>query len=549
MGEHEPRGLELEIAVLRGQEWVYRGVFRAPAMISVGSSPSTVLALPGANLPEYHELIRIYSDGGLLFFQPGMAVELRLEEGVKRNDELLDEGLAVAGNAGWKVPLGLGSKGAFRIAEVAVLFKVRAPSPGAIQAVPVGDPPRCGNCGTGLPWAIVGFGGLTPCTSCKTLNEVQPEGQDPALGETELAPAVKSRPMELPTFDAISAKALFEGSATQEVERSHLSDLPTFDAISVSAPVVPEGPRKAEGAELSMPTRRMPESEALAGAASAPARPAVIPKGADLPTFDAISLPGSEAAGSPSEDLPATQIGPAPYLSETSSWSPGSEVEVTIEEEDEFFDGEAPVSMDLQRSYNAIPVLKKEPATVERIDATSGDEPLPTDEFASTRTRQVLVPKDMIGQAVTVPEMKGSSFVGGVPSEGRREAVSAPYEPGPTLMEPVSSTELSPTAPPRPPPAVAPPPGSGAPAGPRAVSTDVSSVPAPAPARQVPVPATKVSSPTRDGDEGGDDDDFLMGRVSIPGTDTVKETNLWLILIGAVSGILGLALILYGLFG
>ena len=57
---------------------------------------------------------------------------------------------------------------------------------------------------------------------------------------------------------------------------------------------------------------------------------------------------------------------------------------------------------------------------------------------------------------------------------------------------------------------------------------------------------TEARTPLRDGDEGSDQDDFLMGRVSLRDAHPVDDdTNRWLVIIGVGSGLLGLALIAY----
>ena len=513
MSFRDELGLEVEIAVIRGQEWVYRGTFRPPAMISVGASPSAVLPLPGSNLPDHHELIRIYSDGGARYFGPGMAVELRLAEGIKRNDELLEEGLASPGKSGWKVPLGKGSKGAFRVAEVSVLFKVRSSSTAPVKVVKGGRPALCGTCGAELSYAIVGFGALTLCTSCKTLNEVQSEGNDAEQGPAQLAPVVK-QPAELPTFDAISVAQVANVTPAQRLARGRLSDLPTFDAISVLTAKAPEPlphekapeslPREEQGVELlASPREQEMPAAAKSPAANPPAakppatplRPNLIPRGAELPTFDAISVLSKE-------ELSDSSIAPTPTLvqpiggtstaEEIASWEPSSEVEVVIEEEDDFFFGENPVSIDLQRSYNALPVITKGGREAKALGPglTGGaDDPIPNPDFAAQGTRQVLVPEQMVEQAETIYEMEAgspSAFVGGRPAKGREPA---------------------------PPPTIVP---------------------------------TEARTPLRDGEEGSDQDDFLMGRVSLHDAHPVDdERNRWLIIIGVGSGLLGLVLIAY----
>lgn len=571
--------------MIRGDDWVYRAVFRPPSMVSIGSSPSAVMSLPGSDLPEYHELIRIFADGGVLFFQPGMAVELRVAEGLKRNDQLLDDGLAVKGVGGWRVPLGRGTKGAFRVGDVAVLFKVRPLTNAAIRPVVPGEPPRCGTCDRPLKWAVVGFGALTPCSHCGAFSEVQNPGTAPESRRTEMAPVIKRKPDDLPTFDAISVRAPTVTPQARVGEK--IADLPTFDAISAGMPAVPEDSgapdavTRVTGSQLSMPTRKLkPRATPRNSPWGMP------PKGADLPTFDAISVGHIRSemltggASEPDEDDgpetledavelaatvldrpapkattthdgPAPKAGPPPSFLGTSPFDGISEsvADISIEEEGFFAGDDDLVSIDLQRSYSSLPVLNIEAnLTVSEAPARRADVFGPGDEETTVKKPpQQLGPSSMVDQAKTLGEVAPASFRGGVPSEGRRPAVP---DPGRVAVGHADVDVATAKAPAQPevedvPPWTGPldqtPVDSGAPKDAMASRTQRST----APPRGV---APEWAYAKTIDEEGSDEDDFLMGRSSLPEMDPVRETNRWLIFIGAVSGILGLLLILYSLF-
>lgn len=343
--------LELEVGVVRDQTWVFRTVFRPPAMISVGSSPSAVLPLPDSDLPSYHELIRLRPDGGALFFGPGMAVELRLKEGLRRDEDLLRDGLAEITASGWRVPLGLGTKGAFRVRDVAVLFKVRPQSTAKLKAVRVGEP--CGDCGATLEYAVVGFGALTRCSVCGALNEVQAETSSAESRATAFAPVVKpGHGADLPTFDAISA---FDAEQAERALKAEMGEAVSPHEVDESAPTT------------ELPSFRPLGAEPL--------------KGADLPTFDAISVVRDEGlstqaaihamrGGSEGEPpvMSTEQVIPArtyeegaPPISLTAPLrGPGSIVDLSVEEEMAFFGADDDVTIDLQRSFTSLPVMKTE---------------------------------------------------------------------------------------------------------------------------------------------------------------------------------------------
>ena len=465
--------LELEVGVVRDQTWVFRAVFRPPAMISVGSSPSAVLPLPDSDLPPYHELIRLRPDGGALFFGPGMAVELRLKEGLRRDEDLLRDGLAEITGNGWRVPLGLGSKGAFRVRDVSVLFKVRAQSTATLKAVRVGDP--CGDCGATLECAVVGFGALTRCSVCGALNEVQAETSSADSQATAFAPVVRpGHDADLPTFDAISA---FDA---EQAERALKAEM--------GAAVNPHG------IDETAPTTELPRFQPMG------TKPL---KGADLPTFDAISVIRDEGLstqaaihamrGGSEEEPPmmATEPiiqartfedGEPPISLSAPLRGPGSIVELSVEEEMAFFGADDDVTIDLQRSFTSLPIMKTESV-------------------------------ESLGPGAT--------------------------RPGPTRPMPATPPAASPPPAPTPEPPATPP-------GPTRLTPAYQAPPElPEPPPVVPTAdAPRRIDETWD-DEGSDDDDFLMGRVEVPDAD--DGTNRWLLIIGGVCGLAGLALIVWTL--
>ena len=377
------------------------------------------------------------------------------------------------------------------------MFKVRKRGPHQVQSVVAGDPTLCGTCNAPLQFEVVGFGGLTPCVACRALNEVQsPSSHDPLGRETLVQPVVKSS-AELPTFDAISVLKFNDPTKPkgleplERVSRERLSKLPTFDAISVlSSDAGPVGP-VALKEKTGLPIHRLTQL-----ADRAPSKPAkkvtYSVRGADLPTFDAISVLKEDAilsTESAIDLLRGASAGEPPVASFVSqvemdpvqaTMSPDGAAS-TLEELDEFFGG-GDVSIDLQRSYNAIPVLSRLTQAEQIAPGDEGDEKPSSERFAEKETRQVAIPKWMANQAETIETKSPSDLL-------NRSADSGPAEGGP--RHGIQNT----------------------------------------------------------GDQDGDDaDDFLMGRTELSGQTARGAKSRWLVTLGGLAGVVGLLLILYRLF-
>ena len=524
-----------------------------------------VVTLKGADLPGYHELFRLHMDGGVLLFEPAMAVELRLREGLQTTETIMRDGLAARSDAGWRLPLVVGSKGAVRFGELALLFKLRARREAPLKAVRQADPTPCGTCGTPMPWAITGFGALCPCANCGTLNEVQIDSGAPEDRRTQMAKAIRKKSTDLPTFDAISLKKgtdlpSFDGIAMKKgtdlptfdaISVKKGADLPTFDSISVgkhadlptfdAIGVLEEGSLEAENLRLSQeeqsaPTRRMPLSEQLSGPQDISKPPPDRFRGADLPTFDAISVlkPSDSkltetapmrrkvpvASGAPPE-LVTTDVPPPIHSTEMFDIATGEPVPPKpltedslkpkasapvmaeiVQEEQDFFGEEFLVDLEQQKSFVSVPILKQ----------------------PDLRQDQ-LTPEEIAAGAQTTRR---------VPTR------PAPPAPGLGRTPPPPSSGV--------PPGVTPPPhGLGAaPAAQDQVHGRPSGflrneVPPPKP----PLPPLDESLHGEDVEEGTDADDFLMGRSDLPSPQS--NSNRWLLMIGTIAGVSGVALILYKL--
>ena len=531
-----------------------------------------VVSLDDPGFPDYHELFRLHMDGGVLLFDPSMHVELRLKEGLQTTAAILTGGLAAQSDAGWRLPLVVGSKGAVRFGDLALLFKIRQRRELPLKAVRKADPTPCGACAAPMPWAISGFGALCPCSACGALNEVQIDSGAPEDRRTQMTPVIRKRGADLPTFDAISVKKLgtdlpsFDSISAKKgtdlptfdaisvgrgadlptfdsITVGKQSDLPTFDSITVgkqadlptfdSIEVLKEGTLRVAPEQQSAPTRRMPFSEELSGPQDlTPGKPSS-GRGADLPTFDAMSafqdqgLSATAAvtamrdpSASPAEPLRLTVEPPGSLLTETAPMQrrvPAA--------------AEPPV--DLMKTDVVPPVHK-----TDRVDISAHVPPAPVQAVA-----EVMEEKDFFGEDFLVDLEQQRSFVS-VPIL-KQPDLSAPRQIG----EPVGmETRKVPTGTPPPrskgvPPGATPPPhGTGAAP---AARDQLHGRPSAFLRNDVPPPRPALTPADEGPDDPDSDDDFLMGRSDLPRSQA--NTNRWLLVIGTVAGLSGVALIVYKL--
>lgn len=295
--------LEIELAVARGREYLVRAVFRAPCVVTIGTSPRSSITLPDASLPEYHELIHL-GPSSWLSFESDSQVEMQVGGVIRTAAQLIEQGLAEEGTEGWRLPLEPGSKGLVRFGALRVLVKARACSDATIWSVSQAGGPLCGGCGGALTWALTTGGALSPCQRCGDLNRVEGSVHDIEAGQTSEVPQI---PAEGHAASAGRAADDLEDTVSDADVAVPSGDEPAVPGPTTAAPVGPAQPRK--GADL-------PTWDAIAGM-----------KGAQLPTFDAIEArkaaelpPTSDAlrvpklAGKPSapEREPRAPVHPAP---------------------------------------------------------------------------------------------------------------------------------------------------------------------------------------------------------------------------------------------
>ncbi len=524
-----------------------------------------VLSLQVPGLPAYQELFRLHLDGGLLLFNPRMTVELKLAEGTQTTDAIMAGGLAASTEAGWRLPLVIGSRGAVRYGDLALLFKIRARREAPLKAVRQGLPTLCGTCGAPMPWAVVGFGALSPCGSCGTLNEVQIDSGAPEDRRTQMAPVIRRKSVDLPTFDSISVRQksvdlpTFDSISVRRVPDAPTfdpiavgkhADLPTFDAIAV----LTEENLRLSAQEQSAATRRMPPEEQLsetrppAPPAPSPPQPQFLGRGADLPTFDAISRFQEQG-------LTATAAVTA-LRGDGSTEAPPVSLTDAVSRPDLLLRGEDPTDPGLTLKAVTAPMRRPVPrygGAPPELVTTDAAPPVHATDFVSIPDEAAPPPAPaLVPQAVAEGERDffGEEFL--VNLEQQRSFVSVPI-----LKQP---SDLGSTPPPSyngvPYGATPPPHGVGAAPVAREQLHGRQSgfLRSEAPAPRPPLPPLNGSGEDSgvigfagsgeeaDGDGG---DDFLMGRSDLPSPPS--PTNRWLLMIGTVAGLSGVVLILYKL--
>jgi hypothetical protein len=306
-------GVELELAVVRGREYLARAVFRPAAQVSLGSNPRATVSLSESELPEHVDLLELRQSGVVLNFDRSSKLELQADGRSLSTAQILGSGRARETSDGFQVDFALGSKGVVHFGGLRVLLKLQAERDVTIWSASGEAGTACGGCTAPLPWAVAGPGALTPCRVCGDLNRVEgramfeagatavvqklpPDGtttESPPLTEPDPRPLYgPTRPLpiqvaaaasridqagkkgtDLPTFDAIQAKKSADLPTFDSIQAKKGADLPTFDSIQAK-----------KGADL--PT--FDAIQAKKGADLPTFDSIQAKKGADLPTFDSI---------------------------------------------------------------------------------------------------------------------------------------------------------------------------------------------------------------------------------------------------------------------
>jgi hypothetical protein len=325
-------GVEVELAVARGDTYLHKARFRPSAILTVGSNPMTTVTLDGSDIPDFLEFLNVTPEGAVLRFVEDTSVEVLSGSQVLTTKALMDGGYAKRTGEAFSVNLEVGGKAVVRMGDFKLMLKVEPTSGSEVFTVKAQemDAAPCGKCGTNLRLILSGGGALTPCNACGALNQVSLAGtrqqqfeeqatriamptgilgNDPAAGAPEQIDPHSSTGRavgDLPTFDAISVlkDADAPAGAAEAIQNLNLaggdknagvtnlasggevdpgsstgraaSDLPTFDAIAVLKDDDAPGQPRAETVNLAggnVP----PPAPAPAAPPQAPAAPPQAP--------------------------------------------------------------------------------------------------------------------------------------------------------------------------------------------------------------------------------------------------------------------------------
>jgi len=390
-------GLEVELAVAKGDAFLYKVRFRPSSILTVGTNPMTAVTLEGDDVPDFLEFLNITTDGVLLRFTPDVRVEVLSGAQVLTTQTLLDDGFAKRVGDAFGVDLSVGSKAVLRLGGHKLMIKVDVQSSDDVLMVQAEDEDEasCGRCGTRLRLVLAGGGALTPCAACGVLNRVTlASTKQQQLEDQATRVAMPSSGAPAPADDKAEAPPnlvdkIDPGSSTGRA----VADLPTFDAISVlkdGAADADEATREALG-QLGLGDKK-----AGGGGVANLASPDAVDPGSstgraasDLPTFDAIAVLKEDA---PEPKAPSMvnladpdAAGDAPDVSDEEPPAEGEDaptengVEAPPEEKEVSVSTTPP---------NQEPSAEQPPAS-----QPTGDQPPSTGQWEETLTIQAVKPK------------------------------------------------------------------------------------------------------------------------------------------------------------
>jgi hypothetical protein len=315
IGRMGDRGqLEVEVAVARGQELLFRVVFRPPEGFSIGSSTAATITIPDSPLPDRVEMLAFVERRPKLLFSEDSRLEVDADGERLGVGELLERGMAERGVDQHSLPLAEGVRAVVTLGALRVLLKVRRALDVSVWKLGTAELGVCGGCKSQVLWPSNATpGSLIPCPDCGDLNRVskgseeggptqaeqglphpaaqrsEPLGPDTAafddddeateleslssssqpLGPTEQLPG--SGPSELgadvsplPTSEVDEEAATDPGRDVREIDGP--TNLPATQSPELVPPVTPtvDGPGFVDGQEPSL----VPELPVVAGGAT-----------------------------------------------------------------------------------------------------------------------------------------------------------------------------------------------------------------------------------------------------------------------------------------
>jgi len=305
-------GVEVELAVARGDTYLHKARFRPSAILTVGSNPMTTVTLDGSDIPDFLEFLNVTPEGAVLRFAQDTSVEVLSGSQVLGTKALVDGGYARQTGEAFSVNLEVGGKAVVRMGDYKLMLKVEPTSGSEVFTVKAEsmDAAPCGKCGTNLRLILAGGGALTPCNACGALNQVSLAGTRQQQFEEQ------ATRIAMPTGVLGGEQPPAAGGADQIDPHSStgraVGDLPTFDAISV----LKDGDAPAGAAEA-IQDLGLADADKQGGVANlaapdgaASTEPVASPDSvdpgsttgraaSDLPTFDAIAVLKDDAPDQP----------------------------------------------------------------------------------------------------------------------------------------------------------------------------------------------------------------------------------------------------------
>lgn len=273
------RPYEVELAVVRGREFLVRAVFRPPCNVTMGTNPRCAVSLPDAVMPEFLDLLRLEKAGTALRFDRDMVVEIDTGQGIRRTKELIDLRVAREDRDGFTVGLPLGTKGLVQWGDIRVMVKIASPRPAPVRMARPGTPACCGECASMLQNPVMSIGALNPCARCGTLNRVEAPELAREFGNTLHAFKVPQ-----PEPEVLTPGSHRVGPTDTSVQTNQVPALLLAAEEGVQASMGPRTPVELEG------LRTMPQMSTLSSSGTPsvptsprPAPPAPPPSASDRP--------------------------------------------------------------------------------------------------------------------------------------------------------------------------------------------------------------------------------------------------------------------------
>lgn len=283
-----PSAYEIEVVAIRGREPLFRAVYRAPTVVSLGTNPRASVSLPDGSLPDHLDLLRLDEGQSYLRFESDTIVEADLGSGPKKGRELIAAKVAREGREGWTLDLQVGHRGLVQFGELRFLWRVLSRRPGEERITRGGERPACVQCAAAIPGLSLAPTALHPCGRCGTLNRLDGGAAVRELGATVGA---------IPTVPE---------NATPHPPTRKIGPLPGAEALP--SPPGPRTPAELEGmrtvSEIKSLSPSPPQPYSMTQAATAQIDIDEMPTPPGLPAVGALGMAATRPSGPPVASAP-----------------------------------------------------------------------------------------------------------------------------------------------------------------------------------------------------------------------------------------------------